>query len=193
LTQVKDTSPSVTNSYFATGTSVGVANAYTPAGDLWQCQLGNNLWETRSFDPLLRWTGVSLGATKGGAERFQTGLTYYKNDNPKTQAITDTVTGAPLARVQNYTYDPANRISAVAEDTAWQRTFGYDRWANAYVSPDTTKSYGLTVSSFTPNSTLWLRSRLRIGPLRASNLAHPGIAIVPHLADACSAISAGAS
>jgi hypothetical protein len=52
---------------------VGVANPYTPAGDLWQYQLGNNLWETRSYDPLLRWTGVSLGATKGGAERFQTG------------------------------------------------------------------------------------------------------------------------
>jgi RHS repeat-associated protein len=137
---------------------VGVANPYTPAGDLWQYQLGNNLWETRSFDPLLRWTGVSLGATKGGAERFQTGLTYYKNDNPKTQTITDTVTGNPLARVQNYTYDPANRISTVAEDTAWQRTFGYDRWANAYVSPDTTKSYGLRVSSFTPNSTLWFDS-----------------------------------
>jgi hypothetical protein len=40
---------------------------------------------------------------------------------------------------------------------------------------------------------LLVRSRLRIGPLRASNLAHPGIAIVPHLAGACSATSARSS
>ena len=116
---------------------------YSPTGSIEQLQLGNGRWETLKFNARNQITQIGIGTSPTEANLWKVEYDYgrlnpdgtidvSKNDgNVIRQSIT--VPGiTPF--VQNYSYDPLNRLSEAKETTAgtqnWKQTFGYDRYGN---------------------------------------------------------------
>ena len=168
---VTETYPSgfvATNSYDAAGRVTGVAGnngtnyvpyvAYDPTGPVSGLTLGNGVIEAWTFGTLQKqptklvvtalqsdqsykvndtWTWSYNGATTNNGNVM--GATVYKTDWTNTVYVNST---------QTFGYDLVNRLTASGEtgSMSWTRNYGYDAWANGWV----TTNSGLTLNSFTP-------------------------------------------
>jgi len=108
---------------------------YNAAGAVTSMQFGNGLWEKTAFNSRLQPTQIGLGTTTGTTGLLQLDYSYgstQNNGNVQTQTIT--VPGIAHPFVQNYVYDPLNRLQSATETNnsaqTWKQEFSYDRYGN---------------------------------------------------------------
>lgn len=130
------------------------ANHFTSnaAGAVTKMQLGNGRWENTAFNSRLQPTQIALGRTQNATDLlkldYQHGdlnaegavLTGSNNGNVAKQTITVAAVGATpgFTAIQNYDYDPLNRIQIASETLtpttgtpeSWVQEFRYDRFGN---------------------------------------------------------------
>ena len=122
--------------YAAVGT-----NARAADGRISKMHLGNGLYETREYRTPGTPTVYKLGTTNGGYERTQIEYDFKpheNNGNVQAQRVVRNNT----TWSQSYEYDAVNRLSYASEVGGWNRTYGYDRYGNRYItSPQSGPSY----------------------------------------------------
>ena len=132
----------------ASGTKAGeTAKTYRSSvtfashGAMVSAKLGNNLWESMSYNGRLQPTLVGVSTAQVGPNDVLslgyvwTSPTSQNNGNVWQQTI-----GTPgFSQTQTYEYDGLNRISSAKENsgTSWRRDFGYDVYGNMWVSLNT--------------------------------------------------------
>ncbi len=119
------------------GTSAPYASGieYAPHGAADKLTLGNGLSEHTNFNNRLQPTQIGLGTTPGTTNKLLLNFTYGGTSN-NGNILTQTITPPGLtALVQNYTYDPVNRILTASEAAGanWSRTYDYDPYGNRAV------------------------------------------------------------
>ena len=152
----------------ATGQYYAQNIGYTPSGAMSTITLGNGVVEQRTWNDRLQLTGLT--ATRSGATVL--GLGFYPCSGLATSCASgntgnvqgQTIAFPGLSLTQNYTYDVLARIGSVNEGAgSWKRGYGYDAVGNRYVDPDTAKTSGYTISSFTPTATSNFDANNRLG------------------------------
>jgi RHS repeat-associated protein len=117
---------------------------YNAAGAVTSMQLGNGRWESTVFNARLQPTQIALGAVQNGTDQLKLNYDYgttANNGNVLTQTITVPTVGSNngFVAVQNYSYDPLNRLKDATEDVtpnggtasqSWKQTFSFDRYGN---------------------------------------------------------------
>jgi RHS repeat-associated protein len=155
----------LTNGFDAVGRVNGVAGgslnyasnvAYDPTGPVSGLTLGNGLVEQWTF-------GTSQKQpTRLVAAATQPDLSYKVNDTwtwgyngattnngnivSATVYKTDWTGAVPVNASQSFLYDLVNRLTGSSESGVWTRNYGYDAWANGWV----TANSGLPLNPFTP-------------------------------------------
>ena len=119
------------------GTSAPYASGitYAPHGAADKLTLGNGLHEATNFNNRLQPTQIGLGTTPGATNKLLLNFTYGGTSN-NGNILTQTITPPGLtALLQNYTYDPVNRILTASEAVGanWSRTYDYDPYGNRAV------------------------------------------------------------
>ena len=129
--------------YYIGGGSTDTTNRvqYSPAGAVSLMKLGNNLWESTSFNSRLQTTQITLGTSGADFSKLKLDFTYglvvnntldttKNNGNIESQSIV--VSGLTLK--QTYTYDELNRLKSAHEKNGstdvWKQTYKYDRFGN---------------------------------------------------------------
>ena len=128
-------------------------DAYHPDGRLQQMQLGNTLWETRTFQAPGEPTLLELGTRDPEAgeptdDRIALEYNYSEtanNGNPENHKVRQ----SGQEWVTAYQYDAVNRLAEAAETDeetsgtdGFSRTYGYDRYGNRWVETNTDLTYG---------------------------------------------------
>jgi RHS repeat-associated protein len=108
---------------------------YNATGAVTSMQLGNGLWEKTVFNSRLQPTQIGLGTTTGTTGLLQLDYSYgTTQNNGNVQSQTITVPGITHPFVQNYVYDPLNRLQSATETSnssqTWKQEFSYDRFGN---------------------------------------------------------------
>jgi RHS repeat-associated protein len=120
--------------------------------------MGNQLVETDTTNTRLQTTGIQVGTQPNSGSVMSLGFSYGTTNN-NGNLLSQTITRGSQTWVQSYVYDGLNRISCANENPStpvacaastgnWARTYGYDPWANGWVSNNT----GLITNSFTPTA-----------------------------------------
>jgi RHS repeat-associated protein len=100
--------------------------------------MGNGLWEHTISNNRLQPSAIGLGASAIDSSVWRITLGYGTSDNNgniRNQIVT--VPGHTWS--QSYEYDFLNRLSHADEaesGTLWVQTYGYDRYGNRWVTPD---------------------------------------------------------
>jgi RHS repeat-associated protein len=136
--------PSKTKPYVDLAVVTDPTQRYTPAGQLSQMKLGNDLWEKRDFNPLGQAASLKLGTSQGANDRVELGYTYSANANSgNVQTHTISISQPMWSRTQTFGYDLLNRLTSVQEGTGgWSQSYGYDQFGNHWVT--NASSSGLT-------------------------------------------------
>jgi len=95
-------------------------------------QLGNNLWETASFNARLQPIQVGVGLSNTDTSKLRLNYNYGTTDN-NGNVMAQTITAPGLAPLtQSYTYDALNRLEMAHEQggASWRQGFVYDRYGN---------------------------------------------------------------
>jgi RHS repeat-associated protein len=111
----------------------GASTPYTADGRLGQMQLGNGLWDTRSYQTPGASTIFKLGTSAGANDRLQLEYNYSATQN-NGNLISHTISQPGRSWTQTYSYDPLNRIASVNEGSAWNQTFGCDQYGNCWIA-----------------------------------------------------------
>ena len=122
-----------------TSAAVGT-NAYTADGRIAKMKLGNGLYETRDYRTPGMPTVYKL-ETANGVNMTQLEYDFAaQTNNGNVQAQRIVRNGTTWS--QSYVYDAVNRLSYASEAGGWNRTYGYDRYGNRYItSPKSGPSY----------------------------------------------------
>jgi len=106
---------------------------YTPDGRIAQMKLGNNLWETRSYQAPGSSTLFKLGTSQGDNARLE--LEYNFSATANNGNLASHVIRQPNRTwTQSYSYDGVNRLTSASESGGWSQSFGYDQYGNRWVS-----------------------------------------------------------
>ena len=106
---------------------------FTADGRIAQMKLGNDLWETRSYQTPGTPTLLRLGTTANGGDKLELEFHYSgtaNNGNLATQIIRQ----PGHSWRQDYVYDILNRLSTATETNGFSRSYGYDRYGNRWVA-----------------------------------------------------------
>lgn len=149
---------------------------YAAHGALASMALGNNLIEKWTYNAKrLQPYDIRLGTAGVDASAGQWEFSYCSGALPGADCATNNGNVMhqrikPLDKIQNYGYDPMNRLSLLEESSLFAspacggagstpcREFSYDTWSSMYVS----NSRVVTPASFTPTSTAWFDSSNRL-------------------------------
>ena len=107
--------------------------AFTADGRIAQMKLGNDLWETRSYQAPGTPTLLKLGSAAGTNDKLELEYDYSataNNGNLTAQVIRQ----SGHTWTQNYAYDSINRLATAVETNGFSRTYGYDRYGNRWVA-----------------------------------------------------------
>jgi len=139
-------------------TALATVNAYDPTGPISSLTLGNGVIENWTFGTAQKQPTQLIAAALQPDMSYKVYDTWtwsYKpdsvnNGNSIGAGITKTDwTGAVYASTaQSFGYDKVNRLTSSSESgtQVWSRGYGFDAWANAWVSSNS----GLVLNSFTP-------------------------------------------
>jgi hypothetical protein len=98
-------------------------------------KLGNGLYETYDYRTPGTATAYKLGTTMGGGDRTRLEYDFSGTaNNGNVLAHRVWRSGTAWSGSQGYTYDALNRLSYASESGGWNRTYGYDRYGNRYVT-----------------------------------------------------------
>jgi YD repeat-containing protein len=104
--------------------------SYAPQGAIASMPLGNTLTETRSYNPRLQTSGVTLGSV------LTLGYTYpATGNNRRVSGIS--ISGAGISGTINQTfgYDGFNRLNSFSETgNGANQSYGYDNYGNRWIS-----------------------------------------------------------
>ena len=114
--------------------------------------MGNSLSETDMTNTRLQMSAIQVVSI------MSLGFNYGTTNN-NGNVLSQTITRGSQSWVQSYAYDSLNRIACANENPStavacaasagnWWRTFGYDPWANGFVTSNSNSTLGL--NSFTP-------------------------------------------
>jgi RHS repeat-associated protein len=107
--------------------------SFTADGRIAQLKLGNDLWETRSYQTPGTPTLLKLGTTAGANDRLELEYDYPETSNNGNLA-TQVIRQYGRTWTQSYTYDALNRLSTASEANGFSRTYGYDRYGNRWIA-----------------------------------------------------------
>jgi len=105
---------------------------FTADGRIAQMKLGNDLWETRSFQAPGTPTLLKLGTTANASDLLELEYDYSATANNGDLA-TQIIRQPGHVWTQNFTYDSINRLATAIEANGFSRTYGYDRYGNRWV------------------------------------------------------------
>jgi len=106
---------------------------FTADGRIAQMKYGNDLWESRSYQPAGTPTLFKLGTTASSSDKLELEYDYSANANNGNLAM-HVIRQPGHTWTQSYTYDALNRISTASEINGFSRTYGYDRYGNQWVA-----------------------------------------------------------
>jgi RHS repeat-associated protein len=143
--------------------------AYDPTGPVSGLTLGNGLVEQWTFGT------AQKQPTRLVAAATQPDLSYKVNDTwtwgyngatanngnivSATVYKTDWTGAVPVNASQSFGYDLVNRLTGSSESGVWTRNYGYDAWANGWV----TANSGLPLNPFTPVASSNFDANNRLG------------------------------
>jgi RHS repeat-associated protein len=113
--------------------------SFTPSGGISSMMLGNGKWESTVFNDRLQTTQIALGNAPNATDLLKLNYNYGTTDNNgnvKSQTITvpNVGTSQGFTAIQNYTYDPLNRLKTASEtiggNQTWKQGFLYDQHGN---------------------------------------------------------------
>jgi RHS repeat-associated protein len=147
---------------YADLTTSAVPNPFAADGRIAQMKLGNGLYETRNYSAPGSPTIYRLGDSLGSGSRTQ--LEYNFSGTQNNGNLASQVIIRPGGNwTQNFSYDGINRLSAGYEVGGYNRTYGYDRWGNRYVSSSTGLAHPDT-SEPTSSGDFNTKNQLRTSP-----------------------------
>jgi len=104
---------------------------YAPQGAVSSETLGNGLSHQMGYNSRLQPMNISLGSLLTLAYDYGS-----SNNNGNVQSLTITPGSGQTPFVQNFLYDPLNRLQCASETVSgaqqWKQTFGYDRSGNRW-------------------------------------------------------------
>ncbi len=106
---------------------------FTADGRIAQMKLGNDLWETRSYQTPGTPTLLKLGTAAGANDKLELEYDYSATANNGNLAM-QVIRQPGHTWTQNYTYDSLNRLASAVEANGFSRTYGYDRYGNRWVA-----------------------------------------------------------
>jgi RHS repeat-associated protein len=139
-----------------------VSLPYVADGRLARLRLGNNLWETREYQPAGSPTTLRLGTSDGAADKLELQYNFSGSGN-NGNVLSQVIRRGGYAWSQTYEYDALNRLTCATErmgpnpapscswEDSWRQTFGFDRFGNRWVASSTGFAFS-DVHEFTAES-----------------------------------------
>jgi RHS repeat-associated protein len=127
----------MTGKTYADMTLSGSNLAFTADGRISQMKLGNNRWETRSYNTPGTATVFKLGTAQSAGDLLQ--LEYNFSGTGNNGNLLSHVILRPGYNTwqQTFIYDGVNRLSNASESAGFNRTYGYDQYGNRWVAYST--------------------------------------------------------
>lgn len=129
--------------------NLNFSDAYTPDGRIAKMQLGNGLYETRTYDALVAGTSLTtkfnVGTSPSGSSASdRLSLEYGFSPTQNNGNVLNQIINRPghSAWSQSYTYDALNRLATAAESNAWWQNYGYDRYGNQWLDSQSVPGNG---------------------------------------------------
>lgn len=109
---------------------------YNSIGAIEKMRLGNGRWESTAFNNRQQITQIGLGYSNSDTGLLKINFDYGDliRNNGSLQQQKIKYNGFSGEIVQNYTFDPINRLKSatetVSDQISWKQTFNYDRFGN---------------------------------------------------------------